>query len=327
VKNTREAGAPSRILRIWRRLVGFRPGAGEAIVDAEGAAPGAKGTDWTAEQVAIVVANYFLMLEWERAGDKINKGDLYRKLAPEVGRSEKSIEWKLRNVSAVLEELGIAWIPGLLPAHNYQDSLVEAVEAQLEQHPKVLIEPVSVKPRFTSAGGPVLARPPPFLNSNPQNDQPALRRLIGKYDPATRDELNRSLGRAGEEMVFEFEYDRLCQAGRKDLAKEMDWPSDRGEDHRGYDIRSFDPDNGEERLLEIKTTNGHARTRFWLSRNQIETAALNPSAYRVRGFSTSGTARRCSISSRRLTLACGSRRTSMWLCRDETAGDASGQRF
>jgi len=296
-------------------------------VDAEGAAPGAKGTDWTAEQVAIVVANYFLMLEWERAGDKINKGDLYRKLAPEVGRSEKSIEWKLRNVSAVLEELGIAWIPGLLPAHNYQDSLVEAVEAQLEQHPKVLIEPVSVKPRFTSAGGPVLARPPPFLNSNPQNDQPALRRLIGKYDPATRDELNRSLGRAGEEMVFEFEYDRLCQAGRKDLAKEMDWPSDRGEDHRGYDIRSFDPDNGEERLLEIKTTNGHARTRFWLSRNQIETAALNPSAYRVRGFSTSGTARRCSISSRRLTLACGSRRTSMWLCRDETAGDASGQRF
>jgi hypothetical protein len=45
-------------------------------VDAKGAAPGAKGTDWTAEQVAIVVANYFLMLERERAGDKINKADL-----------------------------------------------------------------------------------------------------------------------------------------------------------------------------------------------------------------------------------------------------------
>jgi hypothetical protein len=87
-------------------------------VDVGSAAPGAKGTDWTAEQVAIVVANYFLMLERERAGDKINKADLYRQLAPEVGRSEKSIEWKLRNVSAVLEELGIAWIPGLLPAHN-----------------------------------------------------------------------------------------------------------------------------------------------------------------------------------------------------------------
>lgn len=79
-------------------------------MDTQGIAPGAKGTDWMAEQVAIVVANYFLMLERERAGDKINKAELYRRLAREVGRSEKSIEWKLRNVSAVLEELGIAWI-------------------------------------------------------------------------------------------------------------------------------------------------------------------------------------------------------------------------
>jgi hypothetical protein len=49
--------------------------------------------------------------------------------------------------------------------------------------------------------------------------------LFGKYDPAARDELNRSLGRAGEEMVFKFEYDRLCQAGRRDLAQLM---SERG---------------------------------------------------------------------------------------------------
>lgn len=61
----------------------------------------------------------------------------------------------------------------------------------------------------------------------------------------------------------------------------MDWPADRGEDHRGYDIRSFESD-GEERLLEIKTTNGHARTRFWLSRTQYEVATQNPSTYRVR---------------------------------------------
>lgn len=251
-------------------------------MDAENTAPGAKGTDWTAEQVAIVVANYFLMLERERAGDKINKADLYRRLAPEVGRSKKSIEWKLRNVSAVLEELGIAWIPGLLPAHNYQDSLVQSVEVQLGLHPKILSDPMSVKPRFTSAERPVLVPPPPFLNSDPQDRPPALQRLLGKYDPAARDDFNRSLGRAGEAMVFKFEYDRLCQAGRSDLAKEMDWPADRGEDHRGYDIRSFEPDNGEERLLEIKTTNGHARTRFWLSRNQVQTAAQNPAAYRIR---------------------------------------------
>ncbi|SPP96988.1 conserved protein of unknown function [Bradyrhizobium vignae] len=146
-------------------------------------------------------------------------------------------------------------------------------------HP-ILTDPVSVKPRFTSAEGPVLVPPPAFLNSDPQDRQPVLRRLLGKYDPAARDDFNRSLGRAGEEMVFKFEYDRLCQAGRRDLAKEMDWPADRGEDDKGYDIRSFEPD-GEESLLEIKTTNGHARTRFWLSR-QYEVAAQNPSTYRIR---------------------------------------------
>ena len=164
-------------------------------MDAKGAASGAKGTDWTAEQVVIVVAKYFQMLERERAGDKINKADLYRRLAPEVGRSEKSIEWKLRNVSAVLEELGIACIPGLLPAHNYQDALVEAVGAQLGLHPKLITDPVSVKPRFTSVGGPVLVPPPAFLNSDPPDRQPALRRLVVKYDPAARDELTQSLTR------------------------------------------------------------------------------------------------------------------------------------
>ncbi|MEW6149822.1 MAG: DUF3883 domain-containing protein [Pseudomonadota bacterium] len=250
-------------------------------MDNEGAPPGAKGANWTADQVEIVVANYFLMLEQDRAGERVNKADLYRRLAPEVGRSEKSIEWKLRNVSAVLNELGIAWIPGLLPAHNYQDALVEAVEAQLALHPEVLSNPASIQPRFTSAGGPVLIQPPAFLDSDLQEHHPALRRLVRKYDPAVRDELNRSLGRAGEEMVFRFEFDRLCRAGRRDLAKEMDWPADRGEDHRGYDVRSFGSD-GEERLLEIKTTNGHARTQFWLSRTQYEVAAQNPSTYRVR---------------------------------------------
>ncbi|MGL4264183.1 MAG: hypothetical protein ACRCV5_21695 [Afipia sp.] len=82
--------------------------------------PGAKGSNWTTDQVAIVVANYFEMLDRDRQGIKIVKAELYKRLAPEVGRSIKSVEWKLRNVSAVLEQIGIPWIPGLLPAHNYQ---------------------------------------------------------------------------------------------------------------------------------------------------------------------------------------------------------------
>nr|WP_271587424.1 DUF3883 domain-containing protein [Bradyrhizobium sp. CCBAU 53415] len=242
---------------------------------------GKMGTDWTANQVAAVVANYFMMLERERLGEPIVKAELYRQLASEVGRSTKSIEWKLRNVSAVLEEIGIPWLPGLLPAHNYQDALVEAVGAQVALHPQLLTDPAASEPRFTAAGVPVLVDPPAFGNSDRDQRPEALRRLVRTYDPAERDELNRSLGRAGERMIIDFERLRLRRVGRDDLASKVRWVSDLDGDHLGYDIRSFEPD-GEERLMEVKTTNGHARTRFWLSANQCEIAASNPDIYRVR---------------------------------------------
>lgn len=251
------------------------------LVDAESAASGAKGTDWTADQVAVLVANYFLMLGQEHTGAKLNKAELYRRLSQEVGRSVKSIEWKLRNVSAVLEKLGIAWLPGLVPAHNHQDALVEAVGVQLGLHPEILKDPASVKPRFTSAGQPVLVDPPAFLNSDPDDHPAALRRLAERYDPAERDGFNRTLGRAGEQMVVDFERNRLRQAGRDDLAGDVRWVSDQDGDHFGYDIQSFDLD-GRHSLLEVKNTNGHARTRFLLSRNQCEVAAKNPETYRIR---------------------------------------------
>ncbi len=239
------------------------------------------GSDWTTDQVAVVVANYFLMLERERRGEPIVKAELYRRLASEVGRSTKSIEWKLRNVSAVLEEIGIPWIPGLLPAHNFQDALVEAVGSQVALHPQLLTDPAASKPRFTDAGMPVLVDPPAFSNSDRDERPELLRRLVRRYDPAERDELNRSLGRAGERMIVEFERLRLRRVGRDDLAAKVRWVSDLDGDHLGYDVRSFEVD-GEERLMEVKTTSGHARTRFWLSANQCDVAASNPETYRVR---------------------------------------------
>ncbi|MGM4962992.1 DUF3883 domain-containing protein [Tardiphaga sp. 1201_B9_N1_1] len=242
---------------------------------------GSEGTDWTTAQIAVVVANYFMLMLQERAGTKFNKAELYRRLSPEVGRSVKSVEWKLRNVSAVLEKIGIAWLPGLAPAHNHQDALIQAVGAQLGLHPEILKDPSSLKPRFTSAGEPVLVDPPAALNSDADGHPPALVRLAEKYDPAERDEFNRNLGRAGEQMVMDFERRRLSQAGREDLARDVRWVSEDEGDHLGYDIRSFDR-AGRESLIEVKTTNGPARTRFWLSRNQCDVAANNQETYRIR---------------------------------------------
>jgi transglutaminase-like putative cysteine protease len=81
--------------------------------------------------------------------------------------------------------------------------------------------------------------------------------------------------------VVAFERDRLRRAGREDLANDVRWVSDLDGDGFGYDVKSFEPD-GKERLLEIKTTCGHERTAFWLTRREIDVAAERSETYRIR---------------------------------------------
>jgi Domain of unknown function (DUF3883) len=79
----------------------------------------------------------------------------------------------------------------------------------------------------------------------------------------------------------EFECDRLRRAGRDDIADDVRWVSDLDGDGFGYDVRSFETDS-QERLLEIKTTCGHERTAFWLTRREIDVAAEKSGVYRIR---------------------------------------------
>ena len=51
-------------------------------------------------------------------------------------------------------------------------------------------------------------------------------------------------------------------------------------DGAGYDVRSYAV-SGEERLLEVKTTNGSARTPFFLTSNECQLAEERPKDWRV----------------------------------------------
>lgn len=95
--------------------------------------------------------------------------------------------------------------------------------------------------------------------------------IAHKFDVAARDERNRALGRAGEECVLAQERAALKSAGRDDLARKVRWISEEDGDGAGYDIASFAPD-GRKRLIEVKTTNGWARTPFYISRNELTVA-------------------------------------------------------
>jgi Domain of unknown function (DUF3883) len=65
--------------------------------------------------------------------------------------------------------------------------------------------------------------------------------------------------------------------------------SDEDGDGAGYDILSYER-GGKERLIEVKTTNGAAKTPFFITRNECEVATARMDVwqlYRVHLFSQS----------------------------------------
>ncbi|GMO38063.1 DUF3883 domain-containing protein [Bradyrhizobium sp. TM233] len=241
---------------------------------------GIAGTPWTETEISAVVDSYFRMLASEKAGIAYSKADNWRRLMTTVRRSKGSIERKLQNISAVLDLLGAQWINGYKPLAHYQDALVPAVERNIRREPNFLY-PASTDTQPLALNDDAIFVAPPQLTDMEKTLPPAIRQLVGKFDPAERDARNRSLGKAGEKFVVEFERIRLRRAGREDLADNVRWVSDLDGDGYGYDVRSFEPD-GQERLLEIKTTCGHERTPFWLTKREVDVAAERRDKYRVR---------------------------------------------
>src|SRR5262245_57265909 len=89
------------------------------------------GSDWTENEIDLIVADYFEMLRMERAGTPYVKAERNRGLQELTRRSRGSIEFKHQNISAVLLRLGMDWIPGYKPMANYQAALIAGIERYL----------------------------------------------------------------------------------------------------------------------------------------------------------------------------------------------------
>lgn len=63
---------------------------------------GIRGQDWTAQEIDLVVSDYFQMLGRELRGERVVKSQHNAELQRLTGRSHGSIEFKHRNISAVL---------------------------------------------------------------------------------------------------------------------------------------------------------------------------------------------------------------------------------
>ena len=235
---------------------------------------------WSAEEVDLIIADYFNMRQMELSGKPYVKSERNQELRTLIKRSRGSIEFKHQNISAVLELLGEPWIAGYKPRFNFQKSLIDGIERYLEQQ----LNPVPVaaiqRDFLTDYDSALFIEAAPTKEEEAGVIPPALSRLIRKFDPAKRDEHNRALGKAGEERVLRYEHWRLRQAGMEDLAKQIRWVSQEDGDGAGYDIHSF-TDTGEDRLLEVKTTMGHRKTPFYLTRNEKLIAEERGDALRI----------------------------------------------
>jgi hypothetical protein len=237
------------------------------------------GTDWSEKEIDLIVADYFDMLRMERRGAHYNKAERNRTLQEIILRSRGSIEFKHQNISAVLHELGMDWIPGYKPRANYQTSLIAGIERYLDHRHDVLVAPAPIEIQGAAEPSPLFFETPPTVDRTP-NDSAALIRLIRKFDPAARDAQNRALGKRGEERVFLSEQTRLTTEARADLARKVRWVSEEDGDGAGYDILSFDA-TGKERLLEVKTTVGSQTTPFFLTENERLLSTERPKDFRL----------------------------------------------
>ncbi len=243
------------------------------------------GRAWSDPELDAIVRDYFAMLQAELTRHAYVKTEHSTGLLETIDRSPGSIEYKHQNISAVLEELGLPRIAGYKPMRNYQKAIIVAVDRYLSRNPAILQWTPGRGTGQAVSAADVFVGPPPTLEQQGDRFEGILQ-LVGKFDPVERDFRNRKLGREGEEFVVGVERRRLEAEGRRDLAKRVRWVSQEQGDGAGYDVLSFTHE-GQDQLLEVKTTNGPARTPFFISRNEIACArerAADWKLYRVHEF-------------------------------------------
>jgi Protein NO VEIN, C-terminal len=243
--------------------------------------------DWSREEVEAAVADYFDMLAKELSGVPYNKAEHNRLLQKTVKRSRGSIEFKHQNITAVLIELRFANIPGYKPRFNYQELLRVVVEDRLVDEKRLqklaqeaVEKPVAKLPVVGNILSILVSRPKSKEEVSKLRDEPRSKRKLPPRDYLEEEARNRSLGRAGEELILQFEHERLWRAGKHGLADRIEHVAKTQGDGVGYDILSFEK-TGRERLIEVKTTRFGALTPFFASRNEVRVSEAHDDEYQL----------------------------------------------
>jgi hypothetical protein len=234
--------------------------------------------DWSRDEVEATVAGYFEMLSLYLRGEKYSKAAYWRRLKAMLGgrRSEKAVEYKFGNISAVLNEMGFPYIPGCSPYRNYQALLWPVVSEQLAQSPGLVrmvereISTPPATPEIPNILRSMVKAPDRKDDRSVVRDAPShgWGARSSPFDFTEQEARNRELGLAGELLVIAFERARLEAVGLSRLSHRVEHVAVTLGPGAGFDVRSFDID-GADRLIEVKTTRYGKEMPFFISRNEI----------------------------------------------------------
>jgi len=100
--------------------------------------------DWTHQQLAAAVDAYRWMQQRAVDGLKLNKTQLCSDLALAHGRTPKAWEYRMQNISHVLDQLNEPWIEGLKPAKNVGPEVTGVLIKLLKAAPPTAVSPATV---------------------------------------------------------------------------------------------------------------------------------------------------------------------------------------
>ena len=90
-------------------------------------------TNWSDAELEASVRSYLEMKDKELNGIKFTKVDYYRDLSKKFGRSEKSFEYRMQNISFVFSQLGREWVTGLKPAKNVGSHVLGKIDEIIDR--------------------------------------------------------------------------------------------------------------------------------------------------------------------------------------------------
>ena len=127
--------------------------------------------NWTEEELEAAVRAYIDMRDRGDRGERVVKSAYYRDLHERFGRSAKSYEYRMQNISYVYALLGRRWVEGLKPAQHVGTKVIAILERAIAKVEGQSGEPFAQFEHEVEALRKSIPKQAPTGNANPAKIQ------------------------------------------------------------------------------------------------------------------------------------------------------------